>query len=286
MSAYGDQYKNSGNAGLADIVAALQWVKENIAQFGGDPDNVTIFGQSGGGGKVTCMMNTPKAKGLFHKAIVESGSYITAFTDKSVSQRVAAALLDELHLQASQVDSLQKLPYDQLNAAGNRAIRKVASELKKEGKPERVGWNAVLDGEMFPNQPSDSTAMELSKNIPLLVGTTKNEFAAFAPTPKGQTMENVKVILQKKYGDQTDAYMAAVRQAYPNTRKPFEYNDIEFGFRTLAIKQADQKSGLRGRHRSICTCLPGSHLLTMAGIRLCIVWISLFSLIISHVVKK
>jgi para-nitrobenzyl esterase len=92
LSAYGDKYKNSGNAGLADIVVALQWVKDNIAQFGGDPDNVTIFGQSGGGGKVTCMMNTPKAKGLFHKAIVESGSYITSFTDKSISQRVAAAL--------------------------------------------------------------------------------------------------------------------------------------------------------------------------------------------------
>src|ERR1700712_1387588 len=108
LSAYGDKYKNSGNAGLADIVAALQWVKENIAQFGGDPDNVTIFGQSGGGGKVTCMMNAPSAKGLFQKAIVESGSYITNFNEKSASQRVAAALLEELHLQASQVDSLQK----------------------------------------------------------------------------------------------------------------------------------------------------------------------------------
>ena len=108
------------------------------------------------------------------------------------------------------------------------------------------GWNAVLDGDMFPDQPTDPAAMELSKNIPLLVGTTKNEFAAFAPTPKGQTMEDVKVILQKKYGDQTDAYMAAVKQAYPNTSKPFEYNDIEFGFRSLAIKQADQKSGLSG----------------------------------------
>jgi len=246
LSAYGDKYKNSGNAGLADIVAALQWVKDNIAQFGGDPDNVTIFGQSGGGGKVTCMMNTPKAKGLFDKAIVESGSYITSFTDKSISQRVAAALLDELHLQASQVDSLQKIPYDQLNAAGNKALRKVGTELRKEGKPANVGWNAVLDGDMFPNQPTDQAAMELSKNIPLLVGTTKNEFAAFAPTPKGQTLEDVKVILQKKYGDQTDAYMAAVKQAYPNTSKPFEYNDIEFGFRSLAIKQADQKSGLSG----------------------------------------
>lgn len=246
LSAYGDKYKNSGNAGLADLVAALQWVKENIAQFGGDPDNVTIFGQSGGGGKVTCMMNTPMAKGLFQKAIVESGSYITNFTEKTVSQRVAAALLDELHLQPSQVDSLQKIPYETLNLASKEAIGKVSADLRKEGKPANVGWNAVLDGEMFPYQPSDAKAMDLAKYVPLLVGTTKNEFAAFAPTPKGLTMEQVKSTLQKKYGSNTDAYIAAVKDAYPNTSKPSEYNDIEFGFRSLAIKQADQKSGLSG----------------------------------------
>jgi para-nitrobenzyl esterase len=246
LSAYGDKYKNSGNAGLADLVVALQWVKENIAQFGGDPDNVTIFGQSGGGGKVTCLMNTPWAKGLFQKAIVESGSYITSFNEKSVSQRVAAALLDELHLQPSQVDSLQKISYDVLNAASKKALQKVGAALRKEGKPANVGWNTVLDGDMFPNQPSDPAAMELSKNIPLLVGTTKNEFAAFAPTPKNLTMEEVKSTLQKKYGDKTDAYLAAVKQAYPNTSQPREYTDIEFNFRSLAIKQADQKSGLTG----------------------------------------
>ena len=246
LSAYGDKYKNSGNASMADLVAALQWVKDNIAQFGGDPDNVTIFGQSGGGGKVTCMMSTPKAKGLFQKAIVESGSYITSFTDKSVSQRVAAALLDELHLQPSQVDSLQKISYDELNAASKKALRKVGAELRKEGKPGNVGWNTVLDGDMFPYQPTDAAAMELSKNVPLLVGTTKNEFAAFAPTPKNLTMDEVKNTLQKKYGDKTDAYIAAVKQAYPATDKPSQYNDIEFNFRSLAIKQADRKSGLNG----------------------------------------
>jgi para-nitrobenzyl esterase len=246
LSAYGEKYKNSGNGGLADLVAALHWVKENISQFGGDPDNVTIFGQSGGGGKVTCMMSTPMAKGLFQKAIVESGSYITSFTEKAVSQRVAAALLDELHLQPSQVDSLQKIPYNVLNDASKKAIRTVNAALKKEGKPANVGWNAVLDGDMFPNQPDDPAALELSKNIPLMVGTTKNEFAAFIPMPKNLTMDEVKTTLQKKYGDKTDAYMAAVRQAYPNTSKPAEYNDIEFGFRSLAIKQADQKSGVKG----------------------------------------
>jgi para-nitrobenzyl esterase len=246
LSAYGEKYKNSGNAGLADLVAALQWVKENIAQFGGDPDNVTIFGQSGGGGKVTCMMNTSTAKGLFQKAIVESGSYVTSFTNKSISQRVAAALLTELHLQPSQVDSLQKIPYEALNLASKKAVEKVSAELKKEGQPANVGWSAVLDGEMFPYQPSDAKAMELGINIPLLVGTTKNEFAPFAPTPKGLTMDQVKINLQKKYGANADAYIAAVKQAYPNTSKPSEYTDIEFAFRSLAIKQADQKSALKG----------------------------------------
>jgi len=242
LSAYGDKYKNSGNAGLADIVAALQWVKQNIDQFGGDPNNVTIFGQSGGGGKVTCMMNAPSAKGLFQKAIVESGSYITTFNEKSASQRVAAALLEELHLQPSQVDSLQKIPYDVLNEAGKKATRKVSGELRKEGKTGGAGWNAVLDGEFFPNQPSDPAAIELSKNIPLLVGSAKNEFSAFAPSPKNQTMDDVKTGLQKKYADKADAYMAAVKAAYPNTSKPFEYTDIDLNFRALAVKQANAKA--------------------------------------------
>jgi para-nitrobenzyl esterase len=246
LSAYGDKYKGSGNAGLLDIVMALQWVKQNIAQFGGDPDNVTIFGQSGGGGKVTCMMSTSMAKGLFQKAIVESGSYITAFTEKSVSQRVSAALLEELHLQPSQVDSLQKIPYDELNAAGRKATRKVGAEMRKEGKQGNPGWNAVLDGHMFPYQPTEPACIELSKNIPLLVGTTRNEFAAFAPSPKNQTMDELKVVLQKKFGDKTDAYLAAVKEAYPTVSQPFAYNDIDFNFRALAIKQADRKASYPG----------------------------------------
>ena len=246
LSAYGDKYKNSGNAGLADIVAALQWVKENIAQFGGDPDNVTIFGQSGGGGKVTCMMNTPRAKGLFQKAIVESGSYITSFNEKSVSQRVAAALLEELHLKPSQVDSLQKIPYNILNEASKKALRKISMEMRKAGKAGDGGWNAVLNEDFFPNQPTDPAAMELAKNIPLLVGTTKNEFNVFAPSQGNQSMENLKAGLQKRYGDKTDAYMAAVKAAYPSTSKPSGYTDIDLSFRPMAIKQANMKSGLAG----------------------------------------
>jgi para-nitrobenzyl esterase len=242
LSAYGDKYKGSGNAGLLDLIAALQWVKQNIAQFGGDPDNVTIFGQSGGGGKVTCLMNAPSAKGLFQKAIVESGSYITSFTEKSVSQRITAALLEELHIQPMQVDTLQKLSYEVLNAASKKAIGKVNAELKKEGKTSNIGWNAVLDSVVFFNQPTDPAAMEISKNIPLLVGTTKNEFTAFIPGPKNQTMEEMKTALQKKYGDKTEAYMAAVKSAYPETSKPSGYTDMDVFFRPMAIKQANLKA--------------------------------------------
>ena len=188
-------------------------------------------------------MNAPSAKGLFQKAIVESGSYITSFNEKSASQRVAAAVLEELHLQPAQVDSLQKIPYDVLNEAGKKATRKVAAEMRKEGKTGGAGWNAVLDGEFFPNQPGDPAAKELSKNVPLMVGTAKNEFTAFAMAgAKEKTMDEVKADLQKKYGDKTDAYLAAVKAAYPNTEKPSGYVDIDLNFRPLAIKQADAKA--------------------------------------------
>ncbi len=245
LSAYGDKYKGSGNAGLLDLVAALQWVKQNIDQFGGDPNNVTIFGQSGGGGKVTCLMNSPMAKGLFQKAIVESGSYITSFNDKATSQRVAAAVLDELHLQPSQVDSLQKLPYEVLNNASKKALRKISAELMKEGK-QPAGWNACIDADFLPYQPTEQAAMDIAKNVPLMVGTTKNEFTPFIPGAKTQTMDELKASLEKKYPGKADAYIAAVKKAYPNTSQPSQYTDIDLSFRPMAIKQASTKAGVNG----------------------------------------
>ena len=208
LSAYGDKYKYSANAGLIDLVAALEWVKANIEKFGGDPDNVTIFGQSGGGGKVTCLMAAPSANGLFHKAIIESGSYITSFSEKPMAQRIAAALLEVLNLQPSQVDSLQKIPYDILYAAGKKAIKKAGDQLRAEGKPATgLGWNAVLDGNFLTDQPTTQAALELSKNIPLLVGSTKNEFTPFQPGSNDKTMEEVTSELQKRYGDKAPEYL-------------------------------------------------------------------------------
>lgn len=247
LSAYGDKYKNSANAGLMDLVASLQWVKQNIAQFGGDPNNVTIFGQSGGGGKVTSLMNAPSAKGLFHKAIVQSGSYLTSFTEKELTQKVSAALLDELKLQPNQIDSLQHISYERLNAAGKKALRKVGESLRAENRPAfGLGWGPVHDGNFLPYQPTETAAIELSKNIPLLVGSTKTEFGPFNPANRVTDMESAKASLQKRMPDKTDAYLAAVKKAYPETAKPSDYMDIDINFRAGAIRQGSQKAAVAG----------------------------------------
>lgn len=245
LSAYGEKYKSSANAGLLDLVAALQWVKENIAQFGGDPANVTIFGQSGGGGKVSSLMCAPPAKGLFQKAIVQSGSYLSKFAEKEVAQQVSAALLEELKLQPVQVDSLQKISYDILNAAGKVALKKVEAELKAAGKSITgfgLSWGPVLDGVLLPYQPDAPEANAISINIPLLVGSVKNEFAPFMPGTRNITIDNMKSQLEKKYGDKTEAYISAVEKAYPNTTKPSDYLDIDFTFRAGVVRQANQKA--------------------------------------------
>jgi len=243
LGAYGDKYKNAANAGLGDLVMALKWVQNNIAQFGGDPNNVTIFGQSGGGGKVTSLMNAPAAKGLFHKAIVQSGSYITSFTDPAIARRVSAAMLEELKLQPGQVDSLQKVSYERLSTASRRAMRKVAEAMRAEGKqPTGLGWGPILDGSLLPYQPGEPAAIELSKNIPLLVGSTKNEFAPFNPATRNVTMDGALETIKKRYPERADAYLAAAKKAYPETTKPSDYLDFDIGFRIGAIRQGSQKA--------------------------------------------
>src|SRR5574344_1206320 len=132
LSAYGEKYAHSGNAGLLDIVAALDWVQANIASFGGDAQNVTIFGQSGGGGKVSTLLATPSAKGLFHKAIIQSGSMLRTM-EATYSRRIGTAVVEELGLKPSQLDQLQTIPYEKLLAAGETAIKKVKEQAEKEG---------------------------------------------------------------------------------------------------------------------------------------------------------
>jgi len=159
----GAKYADSGNAGMLDAVLALQWVRDNIANFGGDPRNVTIFGQSGGGAKVSLLMAMPAAKGLFHKAIVESGSALRA-TPAAVATASAQKIMDHLGLSANQVDQLQQLPMDQLLTA--------VHEVSAAGP---LPLSPVVDGRALPSNPFDPTAPQISADIPMLIGTNSTE---------------------------------------------------------------------------------------------------------------
>lgn len=247
LSAYGQKYKASANVGMVDIVAALEWVKANIGNFGGDPGNVTIFGQSGGGGKVNTLMNAPSAKGLFHKAIIQSGGLGLRFQDNATTQRVAALVLEELKLQPAQIDSLQKIPFAQLADAGKKALAKVNDELKASGKPTGLFglmWGPVHDGNFLPYQPSEAAAKELARNVPLMIGSTKNEFMTSLRVPglSNGSVQDVKAFLQQQYGDKTDAFIAAVKKAYPNDTRPSDLVDVDDMFRRSAIQMANLKS--------------------------------------------
>jgi para-nitrobenzyl esterase len=227
LSAYSEKYKTSANLSVLDMKAALEWVKNNVANFGGDPNNVTVFGQSGGGAKVNTLMAMPSAKGLFHKAINQSGSFRTAMLEKTETQRIAAEVLNALNLKPEQADSLQKVPYWQLAAASKKALKIVADKMKAEGKPVigfGLNWGPSRDGEVLPYQLFSKEAFELSKNIPLLVGTTKNEFAPFANMALiNANAEQINDSIKKKYADKADAY--------PCSRQ----KSLSFGYQTIGF---------------------------------------------------
>ncbi|WP_299163830.1 carboxylesterase family protein [uncultured Eudoraea sp.] len=249
LSAYGDKYKHSANNSIIDIVAALEWVKNNVENFGGDAGNVTIFGQSGGGAKVNTLMAMPKAKGLFHKAINQSGSFRTAMLEKNETQTIAAEVISNLGLNDNQVDSLQNIPFEILSAAGTKALKTIEEKMKAEGKPVigfGLNWGPSRDGEDLPYQLYSNEAFDLSKEVPLLVGTTKNEFAPFAnmrfvKASEQQIMEHIK----EQYKDKANAYLKAVKNAYPNDTDPKDLIDVDVMFRPGAVDQANEKSKLQ-----------------------------------------
>lgn len=249
LSAYGEKYKHSANNSILDIVSALEWVKTNIANFGGNPDNVTIFGQSGGGAKVNTLMAMPKAKGLFHKAINQSGAFSNNFLVKEDTQAIAAEVLSVLGLRDTEVDSLQKIPFDVLSAASGKALQNIAAKWRAEGKPLAafgVNWGPSIDGEDIPYQAASDEALDLSKEIPLLIGSTKNEFTSlFNAQFVNANEEQIKAEIKNRYGLKAEAYIAAVKKAYPNDTRPSDLLDIDTMFRVGAIAQANKKAALK-----------------------------------------
>ena len=248
LSAYGDKYKESANNSMLDIVAALDWVKTNISNFGGDPNNVAIFGQSGGGAKVNTLMAMPKAEGLFHKAINQSGSFRGSLSKKETTRAIAAEVLNQLSLSEDQVDSLQTIPFEKLSAAGTVALQKVAEQMRAKGVVPvglSLNWGPSMDGNVLPYDLMSDEAFELSKDIPLLLGTTKNEFTPFM---NGRffnaSEEEVMTHIEETYKDKADDYIVAVKKAYPNDTRPSDLLDIDTTFRPGAVFQANKKSQL------------------------------------------
>jgi para-nitrobenzyl esterase len=172
----GERYAHSGNAGALDLVAALEWVRDNIDRCGGDPGNVTIFGESGGGGKVSVLLAMPKARGLFHRAVIQSGAAVRVST-RDRAAALAQAALKQLDLTRGSLDELQTLPVEQLVAA-------ITPAKQKAGRPElplldRYDFGPVVDGHYLPQQPCDPVPATFSDDIPLLIGDTKDEATRF-----------------------------------------------------------------------------------------------------------
>lgn len=250
LSAYGDKYKHSANTSMLDIVAALEWVKTNISNFGGDPNNITIFGQSGGGAKVNTLMAMPKAQGLFHKAINQSGAFRMAMLEKEDTQGIAAETLSVLGLNASQVDTLQNIPFSILSEASSKALKIVEKRMTAAGKPSigfGLSWGPSRDGNDLPYQLSSKEVADMSKDIPLLIGTVKNEFAPFANMRfLNASEEQIMAHIKETYKEKTDAYLSAVKKAYPKDTHPKDLLDVDTMFRPGAVAQANAKADLAG----------------------------------------
>jgi para-nitrobenzyl esterase len=246
----GERYANSGNVGMLDLVQSLEWVRDNVAAFGGDPGNVTIFGQSGGGGKVTTLMGMPSAKGLFHKAVAISGS-LFSFGTPDGAAKLAAAVLAELGIGRDQLDKLQAVPASQLVTAAFAAQQKVSPfAFPRLGATSlELGWQPLVDGKVLPTRPFDPTGPAESANVPFLLGSTFHEFSPGIGNPQAHLLDwaGLKQRLQPRLSGQTDAVIAEYRRAFPSA-KPLEILGIAGAdlFRRGAVLQAERKAAQGG----------------------------------------
>lgn len=206
LSAYGEKYKYSANVGMLDIINALEWIQANIAEFGGDPANVTVFGESGGGAKVLALMTSPYAQGLFHKGIVESGATENmgaAFTSQAASRRAAEITLANLGIGSDEIERLQDVSYEDLTAASDQALTQTAEELniyEEFVNGYSLLWEPVVDGDFLPSSPvTESGFAEAGRDIPLLIGSNLNEWTGFAPQEPIEATAELQAALQSAY---------------------------------------------------------------------------------------
>lgn len=235
----GEKYAHAGNVGMRDIVLALEWVRDNIAAFGGDPGNVTIFGQSGGAGKVSALMAMPSAKGLFQRAVIESRPGEKGLP-RSEASASAEAFLSRLGLKPNQIDQAQQLPMEQLIAAMGPGGAPGAPPLRLE---------PVVDGQSLPWGMFDPKATELSANIPLLTGSVETEVAFFPnstldPIDDATLHQKVKQAVIKADDAQADRLIAAYRKGRPGIANTDLYLTLasDASFRQGVMAEAERKA--------------------------------------------
>ena len=236
---YGEKYKNSGNLGQMDMVAALQWVHDNIDAFGGDPDNVMIMGQSGGGGKVKSLLQTPAADGLFHKASIQSGlGYVgeggRAERTHESNKEFTDKLVAKLGLTKDTIEKIETIPYYKLAGA--------AFELGAG-----MNWGPVYDGEYYMGEPVIHGFREETKNIPVLAGSLFGEFAnnhVFQPYEGNKNEwsdEMVDKLLSDLFKEDKDAAVAAFKKAYPE-KKLVDLAFLECMFRRGTVQYCEERA--------------------------------------------
>jgi para-nitrobenzyl esterase len=201
----------SGNAGMLDIVAALEWVRDNIASFGGDPGNVTIFGESGGGMKVTVVLAMPAAKGLFHKAISQSGALVRALKPE-LAAAYTQELMAELELAAGDLEALRNLPVDKVFEAQAAVLKKDRGAFTFNSP-----FTPVADGQVLPGDPFEPSAPAVSAGVPLLIGSNQDEITLFLYGKLGVMTDGMaRMGLARLVGDAKDQVFDHYRRARPD----------------------------------------------------------------------
>jgi para-nitrobenzyl esterase len=222
------EFASAGVTGIMDLVASLQWVRDNIENFGGDPNRVMIFGQSGGGAKTSTVLATPSAKGLFHRAAVQSGSSLR-LTTREQATKAAEQLLAKLEIPKTRIADVQKVSWQQL----------------LETQTGIAGFAPVMDGTILPHHQFDPVAPPESADVPVIISTTLED-AALRLTNFNLDEAGLKAILTQRYGDKEGEILALYRQRYPQ-KSPFLIQAQIFtdaGFRRSAITQAERKAAL------------------------------------------
>jgi para-nitrobenzyl esterase len=212
----GPEYAHSGNAGQLDIISALEWIRDNIEFFGGDPKRVMIFGESGGGSKVSMLLGSPPAKGLFHRAVIESGPGVR-MAERETATRAAETLLSELGFDAKRLPEIQKLSTEKILAAYFSATA-VLSKRGTGGRMGGGGFSPVLDPQVLPAHPFHPEATRISEDVPVMVGWNKTESTVFSmgdPSVFSLDDAGLRKRIEGVAGNDADELIKAYRNEYP-----------------------------------------------------------------------